>query len=82
MFLELNRYYGLEAWFNPRPKYVIDFVDFQAKIAKFLIFELKGKGPSQAEVKILQLELWLEPAQLGPITTRHLWLDYFKKLKI
>ena len=28
----------------------------------------KGHEPSQAELKILQLELWLEPARLGLIT--------------
>ena len=33
--------------------------------------ELKEKGhePSRAELKISQLELWLEPARLGLITT-------------
>ena len=32
-------------------------------------FELNGKKvSSQAELKILQLELWLEPARLGLIT--------------
>ena len=37
----------------------------------FLISELKGKGhePSRAKLKILQLELWLEPARLGLITS-------------
>ena len=34
-----------------------------------IFFELKGKRsraePSRAELKIIQLELWLEPAQLG-----------------
>ena len=37
----------------------------------FLISELKGKGhkPSRAELKILQLELRLEPARLGLITS-------------
>ena len=33
----------------------------------YFFFELMGKRP-QAELKILQLELWLEPARLGLIT--------------
>ena len=35
------------------------------------IFELNRKGhkPRRAKLKILQLELWLEPARLGLITT-------------
>ena len=38
------------------------------------ISELKGKGhePSQPELKILQLELRLEPARLGLITTMYI----------
>ena len=38
----------------------------------FLISELTGKGHelSRAKLKILQLELWLEPARLGLITTK------------
>jgi hypothetical protein len=41
-------------------------------LSQFLIFELRGKGhkPSRAELKILQLELWLSPAQLGLITSK------------
>ena len=41
------------------------------KAHNFSIFELKEKGhePSWAELKIPQLELWLEPARLGLITT-------------
>ena len=37
----------------------------------FFISELDKKGhePSRAELKILQLELWLEPARLGLITS-------------
>ena len=37
----------------------------------FFIFQLKGKGhePSRAKLKILQLELWLQPARLELITT-------------
>jgi hypothetical protein len=36
--------------------------------------ELKEKGhePSRAELKIPQLELWLEPARLGLITNGYL----------
>ena len=39
--------------------------------SRFLIFELREKVTSRAELKILQLELWLEPAQLGVITTMY-----------
>ena len=40
---------------------------------RFLINELREKGhePSRAELKNLQLELWLEPARLGLITTNY-----------
>ena len=36
--------------------------------------ELEGKGhePSRAELKIVQLEPWLEPARLGLITSRYI----------
>ena len=38
-----------------------------ARFGPIFDFELKGKR-SRAEPKILQLELWLEPARLGLIT--------------
>jgi len=43
--------------------------EFQFSSLHFF-FELKGKGhkPSRVELKIVQLELWLEPAWLGLIT--------------
>ena len=46
-----------------------------AKSGDFLIFELKKKFKlkekrPQAEPKILQLDLWLEPARLGLITSK------------
>ena len=46
----------------------------------FLTSELEGKGhePSRAELKILQLELRLEPARLGLITTGY----YLKNVDI
>ena len=42
--------------------------------AGFFFVELKGKShePSRAELKIIQLELWLEPARLGLITSMYL----------
>ena len=45
---------------------------FQLVFGQFLISSWgeKGHEPSQAELKKLQLELWLEPARLGLITTR------------
>ena len=45
-----------------------------AKSANFLIFDFRADGEkatSRAELKILQLELWLEPARLGLITNYH-----------
>ena len=48
-----------------------------SKKAIYQIFELKEKR-SRAEPKILQLELWLEPARLGLITTAcSLWYEKF-----
>jgi hypothetical protein len=48
----------------------------QGKNAYFQIFELKcflraekGHEPRRAELKIIQLKLWLEPALLGLITS-------------
>jgi hypothetical protein len=32
----------------------------------------KGQEPSRAELKIFQLEIWLEPARLGLITKKTL----------
>ena len=45
-------------------------------------FQAEGKKvTSQAELKNLQLELWLEPARLGLITTIYqLWMDQIKYL--
>ena len=44
---------------------------FRLVFARFFIssWMKKGHEPSRAELKILQLELWLEPARLGLITT-------------
>ena len=46
------------------------FSSFFMSELTFFISELNKKGhePSRAELKILQLELWLEPARLGLIT--------------
>ena len=41
-----------------------------ARFRPIFDFELKGKR-SRAELKILQLELWLEPARLGLITRNY-----------
>ena len=43
-----------------------DFADFRALIEKFPSW--KEKVTSRAELKIVQLEPWLEPARLGLIT--------------
>ena len=44
------------------------FSDFRAEF----FFRADGeKATSRAELKILQLELWLEPARLGLITNYH-----------
>ena len=45
------------------------FSDFRAEKNKSELNQ-KGHKPSRAELKILQLELWLEPARLGLITNR------------
>ena len=44
-----------------------------ARFLPFFNFELRGKGgeSSRAELKILLIKLWLEPARLGLITTKH-----------
>ena len=45
-------------------------IKISARFGRFSISSWRQKGhePSQAELKILQLELWLEPARLGLIT--------------
>ena len=47
-------------------------IKISARFSQFSISSLREKGhePSRAELKILQLELWLEPAQLGLITSK------------
>jgi hypothetical protein len=56
---------------------------FEKKFSSFLAnfdSELNEKGhePSRAELKILQLELWLEPARLGLITSSYSWFYLVK----
>ena len=46
-------------------------IEISARFRLIFDFELNGKR-SRAELKILQLELWLEPARLGLITTKSL----------
>ena len=51
---------------------VKNFADFRALIEKFLSWEEKVTSqaePSRAELKMVQLEPWLEPARLGLITS-------------
>ena len=45
-------------------------VNFSSFLANFQFRAEVKKVTSQAELKILELELWLEPARLGLITTR------------
>jgi hypothetical protein len=40
----------------------------------------KGHEPSRAELKIFQLELWLEPARLGLITSYHMYKYQLQQL--
>ena len=46
-----------------------NFGSFLARFQPIFNFELKGKRSRAEPMKILQLELWLEPARLGLITT-------------
>ena len=54
---------------------------FWLVLGRFLISSWRGKGlkSSRAELKNLQLELWLEPARLGLITNTYLhkWVQEF-----
>ena len=52
---------------NIKGVFEVENYDFQALIGKFLSW--MEKVTSQAELKIVQLELWLEPARLELITT-------------
>ena len=53
---------------------------FRLVFGQFLIssWSEKGHEPSRDELKILQLELWLEPARLGLITTMYACLWYWR----
>ena len=58
--------------------FVLGFLDFRALIGKFPSW--KKKVTSQAKLKIVQLEPWLEPARLGLITrieyyVREVWTE-------
>ena len=46
-------------------------IEFRLVFSRFLSssWSEKGHEPSRAELKILQLKLWLEPAWLGLITS-------------
>ena len=52
-------------------------IEFQLVSGQFSISSWSEKGHklSWAELKILQLELWLEPARLGLITTKQQYLE-------
>ena len=57
-----------------------DFADFRALIEKFPSWEEKVTSqakPSRAELKMVQLEPWLEPARLGLITSSCIYLHSF-----
>ena len=65
-FFQLEKlFFATHFFFSGQQKW--KFSDFRVEKNKS---ELKQKGhePSRAELKILQLELWLEPARLGLIT--------------
>ena len=61
---------NLKLWFNYMNKKIGSKSKFWLVLGRFSISSWRGKGhePSRAELKILQLELWLEPARLGLIT--------------
>ena len=55
----------------PNENQIKNKIKISAHFRQVFDIELKGKKvTSQAELKILQLKLWLEPAWLGLITIR------------
>ena len=72
-------YHNLGTQFNHFQTYSIKItyqknLTISARFRPIFDFELIGKGqePCRAELKIPQLELWLEPVRLGLITTTYL----------
>ena len=65
-------------WFSYINEKKIKEIKISARFAQFLISSWREKGhePRRAELKILQLEFWLEPARLGLITTS--WCNFRK----
>ena len=74
----LNSRYGvlhlLYSVFNWESNFGSFSADFRLVFGQFSLpsWSQKGHKPSRAELKILQLELWLEPARLGLITINYL----------
>jgi len=58
-------------------RYSTENWNFSSFFSQFSIpsWSEKGHEPSRAELKILQLELWLKPAWLGLITTIYIYLN-------
>ena len=60
-------------WFSYINEFFLLKIKISARFGQFLISSWREKGhePSWAELKILQLELWLEPTRLGLITSHY-----------
>ena len=64
--------YDLDTWFSHfHNKFIIE-VNFSSFWANFQSRAELKKIPSRAELKILQLVLWLEPARFGLIITKYI----------